>query len=132
MKLNFGAGTNWIKSGWHIIDQKVKKNSSNIISYKSGKINLRNSICDIVFSSHTFEHISHLELPLVISEINRVMKKNGILRIVTPDLEKIHFFCTLISIHVMPLNRTKDANKDVQRTDTSLRNSSPFAEQPCL
>ena len=89
MKLNFGAGTSWTKSGWHILDQKVKKNSSNIISYKSGKINLKNSICDIVFSSHTFEHISHLELPLVISEINRVMKKNGILRIVTPDLEKI-------------------------------------------
>ena len=61
-----------------------------------------------------------------------VGKKRVVLPSSTPDLEKIHFFCTLINIHDMPLNRAKDANKDVQRTDTSLRNSSPFAEKPFL
>ena len=89
MKLNFGAGTNWENDGWFIVDHKVKGNTKNQISYTSNKLNLKNNCCDIVFSSHTFEHISHLELPLVISELNRVMKKGATLRIVTPDLEKI-------------------------------------------
>ena len=89
MKLNFGAGVNWGKNGWFVLDHKLKSNNKNRISYKNGKINLKNSTCDIVFSSHTFEHVSHLELPLIISEINRVMKKNAVLRILTPDLEKL-------------------------------------------
>ena len=89
MKLNFGAGINWEKDGWFILDHKIKTNNKNLISFNAEKINLKNCSCDTVFSSHTFEHISHLELPLVISELNRVMKKNSILRIVTPDLEKI-------------------------------------------
>jgi len=89
MKLNFGAGTNWEKDDWFILDHKIKANHKKLVSFNSEKINLKNSSCDLVFSSHTFEHISHLELPLIISELNRVMKKNAVLRIVTPDLEKI-------------------------------------------
>jgi len=89
MKLNFGAGTNWEKDGWFILDHKIKTNKKNQISFNSERINLKNSSCDLIFTSHVFEHISHYELPLIISELNRVMKKNAVLRIITPDLEKI-------------------------------------------
>ena len=89
MKLNFGAGNNWEKDSWFILDHKIKTNKKNQISFNSDRINLKNSSCDVIFTSHTFEHISHLELPLIISELNRIMKKNAILRILTPDLEKI-------------------------------------------
>jgi predicted SAM-dependent methyltransferase len=33
--------------------------------------------------------MTHIKLPLVIAEINRVLEKGGVLRILTPDLEKI-------------------------------------------
>ena len=89
MKLNFGAGTNWEKDGWFILDHKIKTNKKNQISFSSDKINLKKSTCEVIFTSHTIEHISHFELPLIISELNRIMKKNAILRIITPDLEKI-------------------------------------------
>ena len=42
--------------------------------------------CDIVFCSHVFEHIPHTRLPIVLSEINRVLRPDGILRLLTPDL----------------------------------------------
>ena len=43
--------------------------------------------CDVVFCSHVFEHIPHIRLPMVISEINRVLKPGGVFRMLTPNLE---------------------------------------------
>lgn len=34
-------------------------------------------------------------------------KKRVVLPSSTPDLEKSHFFCALVNIHVMPFNRDK-------------------------
>ncbi len=36
-----------------------------------------------------FEHIPHTQLPLILSEINRVLRPDGVLRILTPDLERV-------------------------------------------
>lgn len=88
-KLNLGASPIWNKRGWYILDHKIKKNKNFIISGNAENMNLKKNTCDVVFCSHVFEHIPHLKLPVVIAEINRVMKKNSILRILTPDLEKI-------------------------------------------
>ena len=41
---------------------------------------------DIVFSSHTLEHFSREEFPKVIAEWLRVMKMDGELRLIVPDL----------------------------------------------
>ena len=32
MKLNLGAGPNWKRNGWSILDHKIKKNQKNRIS----------------------------------------------------------------------------------------------------
>ena len=88
-KLNVGASPIWKQDGWFILDHKIKKNSDFHISGDALNINMEDESCDILFCSHVFEHIPHSELPLVIAEFNRVLKPSGVLRILTPDLQKI-------------------------------------------
>lgn len=89
IKLNIGASPIWEKEGWHTLDHKyIKKDKYKIIGDIS-KISLPNKSCSVVFCSHVFEHVPHIKLPGAISEINRVLEKGGILRILTPDLERI-------------------------------------------
>jgi SAM-dependent methyltransferase len=89
IKLNLGASPIWQNESWHILDHKLKKNSKLKIAGKAEKIKLKSKICSVIFCSHVFEHIPHFNLPMVLAEMNRVLKKGGILRILTPDLEKI-------------------------------------------
>lgn len=89
IKLNLGAAPIWSKDGWHVLDHKLKKTNGNKIAGDAENIKLKNSSCSIVFTSHVFEHIPNIRLPLILAEINRVLKKGGTLRILTPDLEKI-------------------------------------------
>lgn len=89
MKINFGAGKNWQKENWYIVDHNIKKKDPNSILFKNLKIFCKDNTVDVIYASHVFEHISHYELPLIISELNRILKKNGVLRIAIPDLEKI-------------------------------------------
>lgn len=44
---------------------------------------------DIIYSSHTLEHLNKNEGIHFLNECYRVLKKNGILRIVVPDLNKL-------------------------------------------
>jgi SAM-dependent methyltransferase len=89
IKLNIGASPIWEKEGWHTLDHKYKGKDNYKISGDISKIRLPDKSCSVVFCSHIFEHIPHIKLPLAIAEINRVLEKNGVLRILTPDLEKI-------------------------------------------
>jgi len=86
IKLNLGASPIWSKSGWHTLDHKLTKSTDHAIAGDAANIKLPNDSCDIVFCSHVFEHIPHTRLPIIISEINRVLRPGGILRILTPDL----------------------------------------------
>ena len=112
LKLNLGASPIWKKDGWFILDHKIKKNKNFLISGDAEKINLKNNTCDVVFCSHVFEHIPHTRLPIVIAEINRIMKKKSILRILTPDLRKI---CKAY------VNKDKNFFKKAKLEDESLR-----------
>lgn len=89
VKLNLGASPIWVNNDWYILDHKLKKTFGKKIAGDAENIKLKNSSCSVVFSSHVFEHIPHIKLPLVLAEINRVLEKGGVLRILTPDLEKI-------------------------------------------
>ncbi len=89
IKLNVGASPIWKNHSWYTLDHKYKKNSKNKISGDAEKINLKSNSCQAIFCSHVFEHIPHTKLPAVLFEFNRVLKKNGIVRILTPDLERI-------------------------------------------
>lgn len=87
IKLNIGASPIWEQDGWHILDHKLVENTDWRIGGDASKILLPDNSCDVVFCSHVFEHIPHVKLPLVISEINRVLKPDGLLRVLTPDLQ---------------------------------------------
>ena len=88
IKLNIGAGPIWNKDGWHTLDHKFKDNSDTSIVGDANNIPLNNDSCSTLFTSHMFEHIPHTRLERILIEFNRVLKSDGILRILTPDLKK--------------------------------------------
>tara|TARA_B100000214_G_scaffold240148_1_gene175741 strand:+ start:8086 stop:8937 length:852 start_codon:yes stop_codon:yes gene_type:complete len=89
MKINLGAGPNWKHDGWHVLDYKVEKNDKFRIKGDLNKINLKNKSCDVVFISHTLEHIPHIQIQRVLTEINRIMKAGATIRILVPNIEVI-------------------------------------------
>ncbi len=89
MKLNLGAGPNWENEGWYILDHKVEKNSGFKIKGNLNKISLKKNSCDLIFISHTLEHIPHIQIQNVLTEINRIMKKGATIRILIPNLYDI-------------------------------------------
>lgn len=44
---------------------------------------------DVIYSSHTLEHLTYEEARFVLQECNRVLKPGGIIRIVVPDFEQL-------------------------------------------
>jgi len=89
IKLNVGASPIWKKEGWHTLDHKARQQSETSILGDASNIPLEDCSCDTIFNSHMFEHIPHVNLENILIEFNRVLKKDGILRILTPDLKKI-------------------------------------------
>jgi SAM-dependent methyltransferase len=89
IKLNIGASPIWSMGGWCTLDHKLKERTEFSIPGDALSIDLPNDSCDVIFCSHVFEHIPHVKLPLVIAEINRVLKSGGIFRMLTPNLRKI-------------------------------------------
>ncbi len=89
MKINLGAGPNWKHDGWHVLDYKVEKNDKFRIKGDLNNINLKNKSCDVVFISHTLEHIPHIQIQKVLTEINRIMKEGATIRILVPNIEAV-------------------------------------------
>jgi len=89
IKLNIGASPIWIKEGWYTLDHKTREKSETSIMGDASDIPLEDCSCETIFNSHMFEHIPHAKLESILIEFNRVLEKDGILRILTPDLKKI-------------------------------------------
>ena len=90
IKLNVGASPIWTKEGWHTLDHKAaREKSETSIMGDASDAPLEDCSCETIFSSHMFEHIPHVKLESILIEFNRVLEKDGILRILTPDLKKI-------------------------------------------
>lgn len=85
--VNLGCGTRF-SDGWVNIDTRPV--SGDVIKH-----DLRNGIplpaewADVVYCSHVFEHLAPEEVPDFLYECYRVLRNNGIFRIVVPDLERI-------------------------------------------
>lgn len=85
-KLNLGAGHDWKPiEGW----TKVDHNRGLLNARQAWDTGYPDKSFETVFCSHMFEHISHFKIEEVICEINRVLKKGGVLRILTPNLKKL-------------------------------------------
>ncbi len=73
----------WINIDFHADSNMVKK--VNIL----GGLPFEDSSIDVVYSSHFLEHLSLKQTAFVLSEAKRVLKDNGIIRIVVPNTENI-------------------------------------------
>lgn len=89
IKLNVGPGPIWYKEGWISLDHKISKIDKSAIKGDAENIPLESKSCTTIFCSHVIEHIPHYKLEKCFVEFNRILEKNGIIRILTPDLYKI-------------------------------------------
>ena len=89
IKLNVGASPIWSQDGWHTLDHKEREQSKTSVKGDAANIPLDDDSCSTVFTSHMFEHIPHVKLEEILLEFNRVLAKDGIVRILTPDLKKV-------------------------------------------
>ena len=87
--LNVGCGLRYFKDAeWTNVD--IVSTGEDVIAcdLKNG-IPFPNNTFDFVYHSHVFEHIPKSQADFFISECIRVLRPNGILRVVIPDLEGI-------------------------------------------
>lgn len=90
IKLNIGCGTDY-KKGWINIDN----NSDDNIEKLDLNFDLRNPLpfkdnsVDFIFHEHFLEHLTVEEARISMSDMMRVLKPGGVMRIAMPDLEDI-------------------------------------------
>lgn len=84
--MNLGCGDRYLP-GWVNVD--FVSYSNDVIKHNLLQpLPFENSNFDAVYSSHVLEHFSRAEADNFVSEIYRVLKPGGIVRIVVPDLER--------------------------------------------
>lgn len=86
-KLHLGAG-NFTHEGWLASDLFPKIGKSIIYIDASKRLPFPDNYFDFIYSEHMIEHISYDSAQNMLKECNRVLKKNGKIRISTPDLDK--------------------------------------------
>ena len=101
VKLNIGSFMDMFYYGWtniDIIDLRQFAESygyifkvmdvTNRLYHSDGRSYEDNSV-DLIFSSHLLEHLSREEGAKFLKECHRVLKKDGVIRISTPDAERL-------------------------------------------
>ena len=87
LKVNIGAGP-FGEDGWINIDIAKHKNISFTYDCRK-KLPFADNTVSKIRCEHLLEHLDKIyELPEFLEECKRVLKKNGVLRIVVPDIEK--------------------------------------------
>ena len=89
-KLHFGPGDSWIKPSkdWLTIDIDPKRAHIVINLNSIERIPFEDESVECIYASHIFEHIDIFHSPIVFRECFRILKKNGFMRIVLPDVRK--------------------------------------------
>jgi predicted SAM-dependent methyltransferase len=84
--LNLGCGeithSEWLNIDQHYAEGVLRHDLRKALPFDQG-------VVDAIYSSHVLEHLPPTEAKRFLSECYRVMKPNGIVRIVVPDLEKL-------------------------------------------
>ena len=84
MKLNLGCGRD-IKEGYVNID--INSFDQKVMKADIGKLdNFLNESVDEIFLSHVLEHFDNKDLRPILKEWNRILKKNGKIRIIVPNV----------------------------------------------
>jgi ubiquinone/menaquinone biosynthesis C-methylase UbiE len=110
MKLNLGCGAHvipdWVNVDYSLGSRLMKTPFFRSLNKRMKLFNLNwdkniyiydltrefpwpGSSIDIIYSSHTLEHFSKEDGRRFLSECRRVLRKDGIIRIIVPDLKKV-------------------------------------------
>ncbi len=84
MKLNLGGGSTWSKEGWTNLDvvNGYDITEKLLSEYEDNSI-------EVIYSAHFIEHLKYKILYKLIKDCFRVLKTGGLMRVTTPDLDKI-------------------------------------------
>lgn len=89
--LNLGCGETKIQfEGYKTFNVDIRKNKEvnpDIVCSIIDKLPFKDESVDLIFSSHVFEHIGRNEIYDVLKEWRRILKINGIMTMIVPDLE---------------------------------------------
>ena len=104
--LNLGCGARFHED-WINIDFVSNSTFVQSANLTEG-IPLENESIDIVYNSHVLEHFTKSQGEIFLTECFRVLKKDGILRVVVPDLEQIaiNYLSTLKNVSENKNERT--------------------------
>lgn len=91
-KLNCGCGGNKL-SGWLNTDYDAAVRPEMVLDI-SKKLPFNDGEFDFIFNEHVIEHISQKEGYNFMKECLRILVPGGVLRIATPDIERIAYFET--------------------------------------
>ena len=83
----------------------IKWPSNMITSDIRFSLPFENNTVDFIYTSHTLEHMEHYEATEVLRNCYRILKKDAIIRIILPDLERM----------ILKYNRDRDINDFLNR-----------------
>lgn len=87
IKLNLGSGGHPIE-GFINVDA-LQLPGTDVVCNLQRLDHFEDNMANVIYASHFLEHFSTADVPLIISDMYRVLKENGELRISVPDLDKI-------------------------------------------
>ncbi|MDT8303964.1 MAG: methyltransferase domain-containing protein [Sedimentisphaerales bacterium] len=145
LMLNLGCGTR-THDAWINIDFSLKAilrdlffvrpfiSTQNPVGYMNHDLRrgipFPNGVVDVVYASHVLEHLVRKEALSFMKEIHRVLKPNGIIRIVVPDLEKA-VITYLNALHTLRSDNTdSQENKDQHEWATIMLVDQMVRTQP--
>lgn len=85
--LNIACGGRYHKD-WINIDFHAESNNVTKVNILGG-LPFEDNSMNVVYSSHFLEHLSQEQADFILKESYKILKKDGIIRIVVPDLENV-------------------------------------------
>ena len=94
-KINLGSYINMFYYQWENIDILDLKKFAELNHYNFKQLDIREPLpydentIDLIFTSHTLEHLTDREALQLLEECNRILKPGGLIRIAVPDSRKL-------------------------------------------
>ena len=85
MKLHLGCGKNKL-DGYINCDISSEVKPDKIVNLEK-RLPFKNNSVDEIYSSHSLEHCSMNAVPAMLKDWNRVLKENGKIHVIVPELE---------------------------------------------
>lgn len=91
VKVNVGCGE-FYAEGWINIDRTQEEGGPQPdIVASAESLPLQNSCVDRIYAGHVLEHVELIEVPKILAEFERVLKNDGVLVVVGPDLTRAEY-----------------------------------------